>query len=75
MLWNFIPGFGAYQSDTSLIITDIISALQWIKDNIISFGGNPNQITLIGHGTGAALVNYLLVSKLSKGMYICWLIC
>lgn len=62
-----ISGFGAYQSDTSLVITDIITALRWIKTNIISFGGNPSEVTLLGHSHGAALVNYLLLSKLGKG--------
>lgn len=69
-----ISGFGAYQSDTSLVITDIITALRWIKNNIISFGGNPSEITLLGHSHGAALVNYLLLSKLGKGKKIIFLI-
>uniref|UniRef100_A0A336M8Z5 CSON013526 protein n=1 Tax=Culicoides sonorensis TaxID=179676 RepID=A0A336M8Z5_CULSO len=64
-----ILGFGAYQSDISLVITDIITALSWIKTNIISFGGNSNEVTLLGHSHGAALVNYLLLSKLGKGLF------
>ncbi|XP_063708725.1 neuroligin-1-like [Culicoides brevitarsis] len=64
-----ILGFGAYQSDTSLVITDIITALRWIQTNIISFGGNPSEVTLMGHSHGAALVNYLLLSKFGKGLF------
>lgn len=48
-------------------LLDIIAALLWLKDNIDAFGGNSNQITLAGHGTGAALVNLLMISPLATG--------
>lgn len=48
-------------------IQDIIAALHWINVNIAAFGGDPSRVTLIGEGTGAALVNILLLSSKSKG--------
>lgn len=54
-------------STNNLGIKDIIAALQWIKFNIGSFGGDRNRITLIGHDTGAALVNLIFISPTSKG--------
>lgn len=45
----------------------IVAALVWLKDNIGSFGGDSNRITLSGHGTGAALVNLLMISPLAAG--------
>ena len=38
----------------------------WIKENIKFFGGDPNSITMIGHGTGAALVSHLMNSPITK---------
>ncbi|KAJ8975883.1 hypothetical protein NQ317_009298 [Molorchus minor] len=55
-------------SGGNLGIKDIAAALRWIKINIAAFGGDPARITLMGHDTGAALVNLLFVSPTSKGI-------
>ena len=39
-----------------------MAALQWIKENIQQFGGDPKKVTLFGHGTGAACIEYLVYS-------------
>lgn len=44
-------------------LMDIIAALHWIQENIEAFGGNPKSVTLAGHGTGAACVNFLIASS------------
>lgn len=54
-------------SGGNLGIKDIAAALNWIKVNIGAFGGDPNRVTLVGHDTGAALVNLLFVSPTAKG--------
>ncbi|XP_026672257.1 neuroligin-2-like [Ceratina calcarata] len=41
--------------------------LRWVRENIAAFGGDPTKITLIGHDTGAALVNLLLLAPYGKG--------
>lgn len=43
-------------------LMDQMAALHWIQQNIESFGGNPSQITLVGHGTGAACIDFLMAS-------------
>lgn len=50
-------------------LLDQIAALHWIKENIGSFGGDNKRVTLMGHSTGAACVNYLMVSPVSSGTY------
>ncbi|XP_064213069.1 neuroligin-4, X-linked isoform X1 [Tribolium castaneum] len=56
-------------SAENLGIKDIAAALRWIKINIAAFGGDPSRVTLVGHDTGAALVNLLFVSPSSKGLF------
>ena len=50
-------------------LLDQIAALQWIKENIGAFGGDNKLVTVMGHGTGAALVNFLMVSPVAKGLF------
>lgn len=46
-------------------LLDQIAALQWVKENIGEFGGDASSVTLMGHGTGAACINFLMVSPVS----------
>ncbi|XP_074603797.1 neuroligin-4, X-linked-like isoform X2 [Brevipalpus obovatus] len=50
-------------------LLDIIAALNWIHDNIREIGGDPSNITLVGHSRGAALVNLLMISPMSQGLF------
>ncbi|XP_065208415.1 esterase E4-like isoform X2 [Planococcus citri] len=50
-------------------LKDAILSLEWIKDNISAFGGDPNNITLMGSSSGAALVHAILLSPLAKGLF------
>ncbi|XP_076254918.1 neuroligin-4, Y-linked-like [Rhynchophorus ferrugineus] len=43
-------------------LMDQIAALHWIQQNIALFGGDPNNVTLAGHGSGAACINFLMIS-------------
>ena len=47
---------------------DQIAALQWIRDNIGDFGGDPSNITIFGQSAGAMSVKNLLISPLSKDL-------
>jgi neuroligin len=48
-------------------LLDIIAALHWIQENISQFGGDPDSVTMMGHGTGASLTGLLLLSPVSQG--------
>lgn len=47
----------------NLGLFDIIEALQWIKSNIESFGGDPHNITLFGQSSGGDAIAHLMISE------------
>ncbi|XP_046970565.1 esterase FE4-like [Vanessa cardui] len=49
-------------------LKDIIHGLKWIQSNIAAFGGDPSKVTLLGHGSGAAMVDLITLSPLSRGL-------
>jgi para-nitrobenzyl esterase len=50
-------------------LMDQIAALQWVRDNIARFGGNPNNVTIAGQSAGGVSVLALLVSHRSRGLF------
>lgn len=50
-------------------IFDMTLAVNWVKDYIKYFGGNPKQIIAFGHGTGASSAFMLTLSKLSRSKW------
>jgi len=50
-------------------LMDQIAALEWVKKNIASFGGDPSNITIFGESAGGMSVNDLMVSPLAHGLF------
>ncbi|KAK2719079.1 neuroligin-1-like [Artemia franciscana] len=47
-------------------LMDQIAALHWLQENIGEFGGDHSSVTVMGHGTGAACITYLMTSPAVK---------
>ncbi len=50
-------------------LLDQIAALQWVKKNIASFGGDPDNVTIAGQSAGSMSVNALVASPLAAGLF------
>ena len=50
-------------------LLDQIMALQWVRENIAAFGGDPDNVTLAGESAGSACVTALCTSPLAKGLF------
>ncbi|CAH0399899.1 unnamed protein product [Chilo suppressalis] len=50
-------------------IKDQVAAMKWVKNNISSFGGDPNNITIFGQSAGAVCVTLHCVSPMTKGLF------
>ena len=48
---------------------DIIAALEWVRENIGSFGGDPGNVTVAGESAGALNVLSLLIAPKAKGLF------
>ncbi|KAL0105708.1 hypothetical protein PUN28_015876 [Cardiocondyla obscurior] len=55
---------GSAQGNYGLM--DLVAGLHWLRENLGAFGGDPERLALLGHGTGAALANFLAVSPMAK---------
>ncbi len=50
-------------------LMDQIAALNWVRDNIKEFGGDPKNVTIFGESAGAISVNYLMLAPQAKGLF------
>ena len=48
---------------------DIVAALQWIRDNVSSFGGDPDRVMIFGESGGGRKVSTLLAMPVAKNLF------
>ncbi|MCC7016171.1 MAG: carboxylesterase family protein, partial [Rhodospirillales bacterium] len=50
-------------------LMDQVAALEWVRDNIASFGGDPGNVTIIGCSAGGSSVNALMATPRARGLF------
>ena len=58
-----------YAQSSNIGMLDIVLALEWVRDNITAFGGDPFNVTIFGQSGGGAKVSTLLAMPSAKGLY------
>ncbi|MEI9917289.1 MAG: carboxylesterase family protein [Bacteroidota bacterium] len=58
-----------YKGGANASFLDLVVALQWVRDNISNFGGDPNNVTIFGQSGGGGKVSTLMSSPVAKGLF------
>lgn len=58
-----------YRHSGNLGQADIVAALEWVRDNIAKFGGDPNNVTIFGQSGGGGKVTTLMQMPAADGLY------
>jgi para-nitrobenzyl esterase len=58
-----------YASSGTVGMQDLVLSLEWIRDNIQNFGGDPGNVTIMGQSGGGAKVSILLSMPKAKGLF------
>jgi len=58
-----------YAASGNVGMLDIVAALEWVRDNIAGFGGDPGNVTIMGQSGGGAKVCILTAMPSAKGLF------
>ncbi|HXX44514.1 MAG TPA: carboxylesterase/lipase family protein [Candidatus Acidoferrales bacterium] len=67
----YLGGVGGekYADSGNVGMLDCVLALQWVRDNIAHFGGDPNNVTIFGESGGGGKVSVLMAMPPAKGLF------
>ena len=67
----YLAGLGSerYAASSNVGNLDIVAALEWVRDNIAAFGGDPGSVTLFGQSGGGGKVSSLMAMPAARGLF------
>jgi para-nitrobenzyl esterase len=60
---------GDYATSGNVGMLDLVASLEWVRDNIVRFGGDPGNVTIFGESGGGAKVSTLLAMPSAAGLF------
>src|SRR5258707_3373731 len=63
-------GVEEYASSANVGMLDLVAVLEWVRDNITTFGGDPGNVTIFGQSGGGGKVLALMAMPAGKGMVL-----
>lgn len=65
-----LADYGSQYADSANIgMLDIVAALEWVRDNIAGFGGDPGRVLIFGQSGGGGKVSTLMAMPSAKGLF------
>ena len=58
-----------YPDSGNVGMLDIVAALEWVRDNIAEFGGDPGNVTVFGQSGGGFKISMLMAMPAAKGLF------
>jgi len=58
-----------YAGSANVGMLDIVAALEWVRDNIAAFGGDPKTVTIFGQSGGGGKIGTLMAMPSAKGLF------
>ncbi|MBB3112770.1 para-nitrobenzyl esterase [Paenibacillus phyllosphaerae] len=58
-----------YKTSGNNGMLDIVEALRWVQANIVAFGGDPQQVTVVGNSAGAKITSTLYAMETAQGLF------
>jgi len=65
----YLGDSGSFADSGSAGMQDLVASLQWVKQNVAAFGGDPNRVLIFGQSGGGAKVSHLLGMPSAKGLF------
>lgn len=62
-------GGAAYAQSGNVSMLDLVQSLEWVRDNITNFGGDPGNVTIFGQSGGGGKVTTLMAMPAAKGLF------
>lgn len=62
-------GDARFLNASNVGMLDIVAALEWVRDNIEAFGGDPQNVTVFGQSGGGSKVTTLMAMPAAKGLF------